>query len=85
MTIAWWVDRPFLSMACVGSIPSMIRFFLCEKSSKVLDLCIGRGEGRAPEIIVTKSATFMNSETNIFLVALYNQQSALQKKLQRVS
>ena len=37
-------------MVCVGSIRSMINFVLCEKGSKVLDLSIVRGEGRAPEL-----------------------------------
>ena len=40
MTLAWWVDRPFLSIVCIGSIPRMINFFLCEKGSKVFDLSI---------------------------------------------
>ena len=69
MTIACYVDRPLLSIVCVGSIHSMINFSLCEKLSKVLDLSIVRGEGRAPEINVTKSA-IINELKSIYCVDL---------------
>ena len=52
VTMAWWVYRPLLNMLCVGSIASMIYLFLCEKSSKVLDLSIVRAEGRALEFML---------------------------------
>ena len=45
-------------MVCVGSISSAVNFFLCEQGSKGLDLSTVRGEGRAPEITVTKAARF---------------------------
>ena len=53
-------------MLCVDSIPSVVNFFW-EKGSKVFDLSIVRGKGRAPVIDVTKSARF-NELVNIFFV-----------------
>ena len=67
LTIAWWVGRLLLSMACVGSIASVINLFLCEKGSEALDLNIVRGEGRAPWITVTKPAR-INEVGDIYFV-----------------
>lgn len=67
VAVAWWIDRLLLSMICVGSIPGVINFFLCEKGSKVLDLIIFRGEGGRVEITVTKLAKFDELE-NLSLV-----------------
>ena len=68
VAVAWWIDRLLLSMICVGSIPGVINFFLCEKGSKVLDFSIVRGEKRAPEIITRSQRDSMNSETYLLLV-----------------
>ena len=45
----------------------MINIFLYEKGSKVLDVSIVRGEGRAPENTVTKSARFDELENVTFV------------------
>ena len=63
VTVAWWVDCPLLlSMVCVGSIPSVIKFFLCEQLEVSLSQRLVRGAGRAPKITATKSARFHDLE-----------------------
>ena len=47
----------------------LIQLFLCAKGSKVLDLSIVRGEGRATEITAVMSSARFNELENIYFVS----------------
>ena len=72
--VAWGVDRPLLSMACVGSIPSKINLCLCvKKGSKVLDLKRGpwRGQRTGHQSLLPSRRGSMSSEAYLLLVTWY--------------
>ena len=52
VTIAWWIDRPILSMDGMRGFGSQYdkALVLCEKGSKFPDLNTVCGDGRGPEI-----------------------------------